>query len=295
MKKTTTILLIGLNLFVFSCGKPNNKETIAKTVKETIQTNFNIEEQKRLERRKQIEEEERIDSVRLSKVLDKAIEISYQNINERNFSKEFETMPDSDYRVTTKLNIGNFFTTKYEHLIIHRQSPNNVYVDIYLISNNKLKNVLKHKEWNMTYVSDTLKDVNGDGYKDFVLNWYGSNGCCLKAFSNVYLFQADKGTFTGDFEFINPTFSPKERVIRGVCYGHPGETEMYKFKWNGEEVDTIEYIYYEKDNKGVKTGKIIRSNILSYKKGKAKIKRLNSIPFEYKSIYGYDWFTGEGY
>ena len=34
-------------------------------------------------------------------------------------------------------------------------------------------------------------------------------------------------TFSKNFEFINPTFSPKEKIIRGICYGHPGETEMY--------------------------------------------------------------------
>ena len=40
-------------------------------------------------------------------------------------------------------------------------------------------------------------------------------------------------TISNNFEFINPTFSPKEKIIRGVCYGHPSETEMYKYKWNG--------------------------------------------------------------
>lgn len=147
----------------------------------------------------------------------------------------------------------------------------------------------------MTYVNDTIRDINGDGLNDFVVNWYGSSGCCLKAFSNVYLLHSDKKTFSINFEFINPTFSPKEKIIRGVCYGHPSDTEMYKYKWNGEVVDTLEYICYEKDDKGNKTGKIIISTDVPYGKKFKVIKRLNSVPYEYTSIEGYDWFTGKGY
>jgi len=80
----------------------------------------------------------------------------------------------------------------------------------------------------MEYINDTIRDINGDGFNDFVVNWYGSNGCCLKAFSNVYLLRPDKKIFSNNLEFINPTFSPTEKIIRGVCYGYPGETEMYK-------------------------------------------------------------------
>ena len=47
---------------------------------------------------------------------------------------------------------------------------------------------------------------------------------------------------------INPTFSPKEKIIRGVGYGHPGETEMYKYKWNGNTIDTMEYVYFERND-----------------------------------------------
>ena len=144
----------------------------------------------------------------------------------------------------------------------------------------------------MEYVNDTIRDINGDKIKDFVVNFYGVNGCCLKAFSNVYLLRSDKKMFSNVFEFINPTFSPKEKIIRGVCYGHPGETELYKYKWNGEQVDTIEYVSYEMNDKGRKTGKVIISKDLPYSDSNGTIKRLNSVPSEYREIYGYDWFTG---
>ncbi len=144
-------------------------------------------------------------------------------------------------------------------------------------------------------MNDTICDINGDGFNDFVVEWYGSNGCCLKAFSNVYLLRPDKKTFSDNLEFINPTFSPTEKVIRGVCYGQPGDTEIYKYKWNREILDTLEYVSYEKNESGEKTGKILITKNSPYEdKGKI-IKRLKSIPNEYKNIYGYDWFTGEGY
>ena len=137
----------------------------------------------------------------------------------------------------------------------------------------------------MTYVSDTLQDVNGDGLNDLLVNWYGSNGCCLKNFYAVYLYQPQNGTFSNGYEFINPTFSAKEQVVRGVAYGHPGEAGMYKYKWNGLQVDTLEHIYFEKDEKGKKTGKVIRKT--------NKEERLDQVPAEYKHIYGYDWFLGK--
>ncbi len=67
--------------------------------------------------------------------------------------------------------------------------------------------------------------------------------------------------FSKNFEFINPTFSPKEKIIRGICYGHPSKTEMYKYKWNGETIDTLEYISYETDDQREKTGKVMLQQV----------------------------------
>ncbi|MBK8342951.1 MAG: hypothetical protein IPL12_06220 [Bacteroidetes bacterium] len=178
-------------------------------------------------------------------------------------------------------------------MIIRRRDPFAIYIDIYTKVDNKFEKVVSHEEWTMTYVSDTIRDINGDGLNDFVVNWYGSNGCCLKAFSNVYLLLQDKNSFSDDFEFINPTFSPKEKILRGICYGHPGNTEMYKYRWNGVKVDTVEYVSYERNEKG-KTGKIIISTDVPYSSKSKTVKVLKSVPLEYKKIDGYGWFTGDG-
>ena len=66
---------------------------------------------------------------------------------------------------------------------------------------------------------------------------------------------------------------------------------MYKYKWSGENVDTIEYVSYERNEKG-KTGKVIistnRPDIDNFK----VLKIINYVPKEYTKIEGYYWFKG---
>ncbi len=66
---------------------------------------------------------------------------------------------------------------------------------------------------------------------------------------------------------------------------------MYKYKWNGEAVDTLEYVSYEKNRNG-KTGKIIITPNRFYSQDVKPLKRLDAVPAEYRKIEGYDWFTG---
>ncbi|MCD8044658.1 MAG: hypothetical protein LUH10_16615 [Tannerellaceae bacterium] len=192
-----------------------------------------------------------------------------------------------------EIDLQYHFTDKKPHLLIRRLTPQDVYIDIYAKNDDAFQRVLSHEQWIFTYVNDTIRDINGDNRRDFVVNGYGSSGCCLKAFSDVYLFNDDETTFTDGFEFINPTFSPAEHIIRGVCYGHPGETELYKYKWNGMQVDTIEYVFFEKDILNPEIRKVIISNNLPYSGNQNVLKRLNDVPEEYKEIVGYDWFMGD--
>lgn len=296
MKTKLYMSILGLITMLFSCGQPNDKKSIEVTLIDTIQTNLDKKVKARLVKRKKIEEEEdKKDSLRLDEVLTEAIGISIQNIKKDRFYKQYEVTPDDEYNVKVEISLDNHFTKSCQHLIIHRSSSNAVYIDIYTKSNNKFQKVVSHEQWAMTYVNDTIQDINGDDVKDFVVNWYGATGCCLKAFSNIYLLRSDKKTFSKKFEFINPSFSAKEKIIRGICYGHPGETEMYKYKWDGEKVDTLEYVSYEKNDKGEKTGKIIISDREPYGDKFKVLKRLKNVPNEYKKIEGFDWFTGKGF
>ena len=295
MNATSNNLTLGLILLFFACGQPKDKKPFVTSSIDSTQKNNEKNEPERLERRKQIEAQEVLDSLRLDKILKKALGIGKSNINKTNFSMDFQTIDTVNGDVETNVTIGNLFSKVQKHLLIKRHAVGYIFINVFKINKEDIKPVLYHKQWNIEYVNDTIQDINGDGYFDFVVNTYGSTGCCLKAFSNVYLLQSNRGTFTNGFEFINPTFSPKEKIIRGVCYGHPGETEMYKFKWNGENVDTIEYVYYERNAKGKKTGNIIYSNRRPNDDNVTILKRSRSVAAEYTRIDGYDWFTEKGY
>src|SRR5690606_13849065 len=161
--------------------------------------------------------------------------------------------------VKIEINSDYHFSSTSPHLVIRRASPKYIYIDIYHKNYNNFNKLLSHQEWSLTYVNDTISDINGAGIIDLVVNSEVASGCCLKASSSVYLLDANMNNFSKDFFFINPTFSTSEKTIRGICYGHPGETEMYKYKWVMGSIDTIEYVSYEIDNEGKKTGRILIS------------------------------------
>ncbi len=284
---TTFIMML-----LLSCGQTNEKKNKLPDKKQPVTKTFEESEKKRLEKRAEIDKQEKIDSLKLDTVLSNALRIATLEINQTKFEKKYKVRPDDEYDIQVEINIDHYFSKNNSHLIIRRLGPDDLYIDIYSKDGNTFKKVLSHQQWALTYTNDTIRDINGDGLKDFVVNWYGATGCCLKAFSDIYLLRKDKKEFSKGFEFINPSFSPKEKIIRGIQYGHPGATEIYKYKWNGETVDTLEYVYYDTNKEGKKTGKIIVSKNKAYSKNIKDIKKLNSIPAEYTKIEGFDWFTG---
>ena len=112
---------------------------------------------------------------------------------------------------------------------------------------------------------------------------YDNNGCCLKNFYDGYLFRLTTADFSGQFRFINPTFYPKEKIIRSVAYGHPWDTDLYTYIWNGFKVDMVEHISPDRINQG----KYIR-----YNDSTGIETSIESVPNEYRKIFGYDWFLG---
>ena len=299
MKTTLYILTLGLLTIFFSCGQSNEKKCTGVDESNVLQKSLSKKEKERIKRRKKFLEQRYADSLRFDKILQDALKIANQKINKDKFYKKYDIITNN-ISVSIEINFDYHFTKTEPHLIIRRGEPSGVdpsvvYIDIFYKSDDGFKKVISHKQFPMTYIRDTIMDINGDGLNDFVVNRYGSSGCCLKAFKNVYLLRKDKKTFSQNFEFINPTFSPGEKIIRGVCYGHPGETAMYKFRWNGEKIDTLEYVAYERNVKG-KTGKIIITTREPYIGHEFKIlKTLDSVPMEYRKIEGYDWFAGIGY
>lgn len=233
------------------------------------------------------------DTERMDTILTEALEKAKRGLRMKRYQREYELKSDGFPVVTVKIKTGNLFTKSQKHVIIYRSTPEDVFINIYAVQGSTFLQVIQHEQLHMTYTSDTIQDINGDSRKDFVVNWYGNSGCCLKAFAEVYLRGAE-GQFSKPFKFINPTFSPVEGVIRGVRYGHPGDTEMYKYKWVGETVDTMEFIYFQKDENRENTGMLIRSDKIPYGPVKpTKIEFLRSVPTEYDNIIGIDWFLNK--
>lgn len=246
-----------------------------------------LSEEERKLRRKEYEEQERVDSTRLSQVLKTALAYANRNKGKASFQHEFEMAPDdSSLNVTTKMAFGHLFARDKKHLLIRRTIPWTTICSVFLLDKDKFENVCEKEPLPNTYIDDTIKDINGDNYKDFLVNWYPSAGCCRRDVFNVFIYQPQTGGFTKDYEFINPTFSPQERIIRGVKYGHPGEVGLYKYKWNGLKVDTLEFIYPYANHKG----KFIKTKTQEYRPTEKEGIVLKSLPTEYRSIESIEWF-----
>ncbi len=221
------------------------------------------------------------DSLKLSKILDSALKYAWQFRSKEFFKHDFKAYPDdTSFVVTVQIIYGYLFSKGKKHLLIRQEVPWATYCNVYLFQDEQFKAVIKREQGGMTYIGDTATDVNGDNNKDFVVHWYPSSGCCLAEMYNVYLYQSQEGNFTHDYQFINPTFFPKEKIIIGLEYGHPGETGLYKYKWNGFQIDTIEFIYpcYDQKNKFVKT------THQEYRPTENEGVILNRLPKDYREI-----------
>jgi len=155
MKTILNIIITGLFPLFFSCGQLPEKTNNSIEVADSLQANSDKNE--RLVKRKQIDEQDRLDSLRLDKVLKDALKIATQNINKDRFYDKYEVMPDS-IPVHVEINSDYHFTKTNPHLIIRRNEPSATYINIYSKNENKFQEVITHEQWNMTYVNDTIRD-----------------------------------------------------------------------------------------------------------------------------------------
>ena len=141
--------------------------------------------------------------------------------------------------------------------------------------------------WDMESPSDSIGDINGDGFKDLAVYWYGVNGCCMRHTYDIFVYNPSDGSFGEPQHFLNPTFAPSGKVVRGVGYGHPGQTYLYKYIWRGSSANLVEEIFPDEKKKDHYLRKVFKSEKIVL--GKEKIKKL---PKEYVNIAGLDWFLG---
>jgi hypothetical protein len=99
---------------------------------------------------------------------------------------------------------------------------------------------------------DTLIDLNGDGHRDLLIEYYAGSGTGLKNGVGIYLFNNRKNKFLKEaVNLPNPTFNLRNNTVVSyyVAIGSGYATEL---KWHGLRLDTLESIEIEIDSRGKK-------------------------------------------
>ncbi|AFM06068.1 hypothetical protein Fleli_3756 [Bernardetia litoralis DSM 6794] len=222
----------------------------------------------------------------VEQAFEKALNFAQKNQDKAHFTYYFEEESEKGKNNSIKMNVdyGSFFD-KNERFLIASCNYNNGFFGFYriYIKTEKGFELAINEDIHMTGYTH-LRDINGDKNVDFVINWESGTGCCPRQSKIVFLY---KNKNFIKYDFLNPTFSPKEKVIRGLGYGYFPEVGLYKYKWNGTKLDTVEYIYRTKESnfkKFVRTKKQI--HLPKHNQGEV----LYSLPKEYQNINELDWF-----
>ncbi|MBP9185676.1 MAG: hypothetical protein KBG11_01145 [Bacteroidia bacterium] len=275
-EQTLTILfLIGLtacNSVDKKSDQTSSNDSIAKIQSDTEHLPRTGELYKKTPQ--QIEEERKqdiADSINMVRTLELAMQIANKQKDKNNFALESDTL---------NILYGHILSSSIKHLIIKRTFQYGFNTEIYKLYGNDLVKVCSKDMAPLAYIGDTIQDVNGDNQLDYLFHWYPMSGCCTRDIYDVFL-QKSNGDFSREFEFINPTFSTKEKIVRGMCYGY--SAPLYKYKWRGFNIDTVEYVYFPDTTNG---GHYLKRK---HKNENEKGQILKGLPDEYKKIgYGID-------
>lgn len=231
-----------------------------------------------------------LDSICLDSALKYALKVAQTTIATKGKLEEYYEVrsADSSRSVNVRIAMGHLFSRWQQHLVLQRRLGLDIRLDIFEWRNGRFKGVLTGEDDFMAYVNDTIFDANGDGAKDFLLIHHPPVGCGVCYVNSVYLNQPAQHTFTPRYDFLNPTFSPTERVIRGVRYNPhaDGDFPLYKFRWNGLKIDSVEYIYHDYKVKG----QFIKVKYNPKRPPKSDSIRLKTLPREYRNITYVDVF-----
>lgn len=249
-----TLYILFISLITVSCGQNieteensnHSNRTANKTETDSLQSTFKhvtpIDETSENEIKRYQRTSNLLDSHNFL-ALEEAYNLVKKKIHlDKYYKKLIHQIPNSPYEIQISIYLKKMFANHNKHLIIRRGVDEYYNVNIYNVSGKEIIPVLKFELEDYSYMGDTIFDVNGDNINDFLVNWHAASGCCPRDSYSVFVTKKN-GSFENKLNFINPTFYPKEKKILGMTYGHIGAVSLYKFKWKGTEIDTIEYIY----------------------------------------------------
>jgi hypothetical protein len=131
---------------------------------------------------------------------------------------------------------------------------------------------------------DTLIDLNGDSFKDLLIEYYGSAGTGLKNRVSVYLYHASIKKFRPCEQLnylANPTFYFSKKIVAGYYVANGGGSAT-KLKWNGLRLDTLEHINVDITyHDSTVTFKLFTNNFITKKKTYKTLHVMN-LPKEYR-------------
>ena len=94
----------------------------------------------------------------------------------------------------------------------------------------------------LTELTDSLQDLNGDGHADYWIHYYPPAGTYRMDIYEVYLYHPNLQQMVYITDLSNPTFYPEAGLVRGFDYDHPDEVDYYTYRWNAHQLDTVELI-----------------------------------------------------
>lgn len=97
---------------------------------------------------------------------------------------------------------------------------------------------------------DTVFDVTFDGFKDYVIGYYGQSGTGIKNKVKVYLYSPERNCYALDTQLSNlpnPTFYIKKKKITGFYIGNGGGSGS-RLQWIGRKWVTTKQ--FEVENEG---------------------------------------------
>lgn len=130
---------------------------------------------------------------------------------------------------------------------------------------------------------DTLIDLNGDHYKDVLIEYYDILGSGENNKVIVYLFNYTTGKFKKcDLlcRLANPTFHFDKKIVTGY-YIATGGGYAAKFKWKGLKLDTLETIDVDIHPKNSETSFIITRYNHIIRKSTTATYDMMTLPKEY--------------